>query len=107
MLSLLLALGCLHQPVLPVAPPEPWFPLGNSELAPWSQRERDSWRDALLVPGAFAMDAALDRLGRIWVATVEPSDDGARIRVQVRRGEGWIEAADRAPQVNVRCHALP
>ena len=93
-LPLLLALGCPHHSETPARPAEPWFPLGRSELAPWSQRERESWRDAMLVQASFAMDAALDRQGRVWVATLEPDPDGARLRVRGRDGGAWTLLPD-------------
>ncbi len=89
MLPLLLALGCPHQAETPALPAEPWFPLGRSELAPWSLPERDSWRDAMVAQDAFAMDAALDRQGRVWVATLEPDPDGAQLRVRVHDRSAW------------------
>lgn len=99
-LLLLLALGCPHHVETPALPAETWFPLGRSELAPWSRRERDSWRDAMLAQDTFAMDAALDRQGRVWVATLEPDLDGARLRIRVRDGDAWTVLPDvRLPSI--------
>lgn len=99
-LLLLLALGCLHHVETPALPAEKWFPLGRSELAPWSQRQRDSWRDAMLAQDTFAMDTALDRQGRVWVATLEPDVDGARLRIRVRDGDAWTVLPDvRLPSI--------
>lgn len=102
MFGLLLTLSGFGYAASPAPREEAWFPLGRSELAPRSQAHRDSWRDAAVAWDATAMDAALDRRGRVWVATIEAGGDdvepaetegGAgvshRLMVRVWNGAAW------------------
>lgn len=93
MLRLLLPLlACApHSGARSTGAPEGWFPLGNSEISPWTERQTHAWRDAQVVGKNEGFEVAVDGAGRLWLASLESEAERLVLRVRVREGGSWRE----------------